>query len=131
MSYDLNFWREKPGVKLDPQAVYEMFCDGEEAVEGLENISGNLFIKKLAKSFNTWTREGDGDWVSKDSMSSIQVTYNTQWIRVDCRGDVSSKDMNAIIQIANDMGCALYDPQVPERFHQPPKKQIYIAGMRL
>ena len=37
MSYDLNFWRYKPGVKLDAQEVYEKL-NHEEIVDGLDDL---------------------------------------------------------------------------------------------
>ena len=37
MSYDINFWRYKPGISLDHQEVYEQLSDGKR-VEGLEDL---------------------------------------------------------------------------------------------
>ena len=37
MSYDIDFWKYKDGVRMNHQKVYERLCKGEQ-VEGLETL---------------------------------------------------------------------------------------------
>lgn len=114
MSYDLNFWSYKPGIKLDAQKVYEKLCDGE-AVEGLNDLPISAILDKIATAFKNWKREDDYSWVTYDASSSFQVTQSQQFFRVDC-GHMSNQDMDKFIEIALEFGCPLYDPQINERF---------------
>ena len=115
MSYDLNFWRyEDESAANDHQAVYERLSDGE-FVEGLREISVNEILDRIAKVFSAlgWTSEDEETWESEDGAFQIDIT--PQFLRFDCYG-MNGDDMNRLIEIGNQFGLPLYDPQVSTRF---------------
>ncbi len=113
MSYDLNFWKQKKGVNLDPQETYERLSDGEH-VEGLEDIPIEQMMEKVREAFSP-------GWIQHDSMTweadrkSFQVFTTPQFFRVDC-GGMTGEEMNLFIDIGIEFGCPLYDPQTGERY---------------
>jgi hypothetical protein len=117
MSYDLNFWKQQPGSTLDPQGVYERLSEGE-LVEGLEDLPIERIMTRIAETFTAeWERLGPNDWES--SQGSFQVSTTPQSFRVDCYG-LTGEVMNLIIEIGQEFGCPLYDPQTGVRFEDLP-----------
>lgn len=113
MSYDLNCWKEQPGVSLDPQAVYERLSEGEH-VDGLEELPITEILERVKESFGEgWTQLDDFTWEAPKK--SFQVFTTPQFFRVDC-GGMTGEEMNRFIEIGLEFGCPLFDPQVGERF---------------
>jgi hypothetical protein len=113
MSYDLNFWKEKPGVTLDPLQVYERLCDGHQ-VDGLEELPIGRILQRVREKFSAgWTQLDPVTWEAPKK--AFQVYTTPQLLRVDC-GGLTAEDMNAIIDIGLEFGCRLYDPQTGVRF---------------
>ena len=116
MSYDLNFWKYKPGVYLEHQSVYEQLSDGQ-AVDGVEELPIAAMIQDVALAFTEgWERVSDESWESEDR-GAFQLYTTPQFFRVDCYG-MEGEDMNRFIDVGLKYGCPLYDPQVPKRFDQ-------------
>jgi hypothetical protein len=117
MSYDLNFWKQQPGSILDPQGVYERLSEGER-VEGLEELPINRIMARIAETFTEgWERLDPENWES--SQGSFQVSTTPQSLRVDCYG-LTGEVMNLFIEIGQEFGCPLYDPQTGVRFEDLP-----------
>lgn len=113
MSYDLNFWKQKPGMTLDPQEIYERLCNGDR-VEGLEELPVEKMLASVRTAFaDGWTQLGALTWDGPEK--AFQIYTTSQYFRVDCYG-MSGEDMNVFIDIGSDFGCPLYDPQVGKRF---------------
>src|SRR5689334_11586383 len=117
MSYDLTFWRQEGSDIAPPSAIYGALQDGED-VDGLLPLPVEPVLDAIAQAYPTATR-GPGPyqlvWVSDNELDSFQVECSAQHVCVTCR-HVHSDDMNRIIDIVNDFGTALYDPQVDTRF---------------
>lgn len=115
MSYDLNFWKQKAGVKLDPQVVYEKLSDGKR-VKGLETLPIDQILTRFQEVFaKGWEQLDPLNWERKRSKGSFQIFTTPQYFRVDCYG-MSGEDMNKIVDIGLDFDCPLFDPQVGKRF---------------
>jgi hypothetical protein len=115
MSYDLNFWKQQPGSTLAPQGVYERLSEGER-VEGLEDLPIERIMTRIAETFTVeWERLGPNDWES--SQGSFQVSTTPQSFRVDCYG-LPGEVMDLFIEIGQEFGCPLYDPQTGVRFEE-------------
>ena len=115
MSYDLSFWRYKPGVRHDHQAVYTQLSDGGD-VEGLEDLPINTIVARIAQVFSDgWERLSDDVWESEGA--GFQVFTTKQYFAVTCYG-VEGEDMNKFIDVLTDFECRLYDPQVGRRFDE-------------
>ncbi|MFG0329946.1 MAG: hypothetical protein ACF8PN_08615 [Phycisphaerales bacterium] len=112
MSYDLNFWKYRPGVSLDHQATYEKLSDGQ-TVDGLEDLPIADMLARLNEVFADWDRVDDETWES--DRGTFQVFTTPQFFRVDCYG-MDGEDMIRIVEVASEFGCPLYDPQVTTRY---------------
>lgn len=113
MSYDLDFWRYKPGVVLNHQQVYEQLSDGQ-TVDGLEELPINDILARVKEVFADW-QQLDGANYDGGDRGAFQITTTPQLFRVDCWG-MDGEDMNRFIDVANEFDCPLYDPQVGERY---------------
>lgn len=122
MSYDLAFWRQTESYQGEPESTYHRLVEGD-SVEGLQVIDIETMLAAIQAQFPGVVREpnGDEEWMhyvredGKGSDSGFEVTWSSQHLLVTCRRS-SNEDMNAFIDIAQAGGCALYDPQVNERF---------------
>lgn len=113
MSYDLNFWRQRPSFEADPSLVYEKLSEGEH-VEGLEALPIDAILARIAEVFSEgWEQLDAQNWES--GRGAFQVTTTPQHFRVDCYG-MEGEDMNRFIDIGTAFGCPLYDPQTGVRF---------------
>jgi len=114
MSYDLNFWRYKPGISLDHQKTYELLSKGQ-MVDGLEDIPIDEMKKRVAEEFTKkgWEQFGKNGWESKKG--TFQIFTTSQFFRVDCYG-MQGEDMNIFLDVAHEFSCRLYDPQARKRY---------------
>ena len=113
MSYDLNFWKYKEGAETNHQTVYEALSEGQ-VVEGLEAIPIEDIVQRVGSVFGgQWERLSEVGWESANG--AFQLSYSSQFFRVDCNG-MSGDDMNKFIDIGNEFGCPLFDPQVGKRY---------------
>ena len=115
MSYDLNFWSyEDESAGADHRAVYERLAGGE-FVEGLHEIPVDEILDRIAEVFSAlgWTTEFENDWQSNNG--AFQIYTTPQFLRFDCYG-MNGEDMNYLIEIGNQFGLPLYDPQISTRF---------------
>jgi hypothetical protein len=102
MSYDLNFWKQQAGSRLDPQDVYQHLSEGDR-VEGLEDLPIDRILARIADIFAAgWEILGPNDWES--SQSSFQVSTTPQSFRVDCYG-LTGEAMNPFIDLGQEFGC--------------------------
>ncbi len=114
MSYDLDFWKYKEGVHLNHQKVYERLSNGEH-MDGLETLPIPEILAAVNGAFSVgWEHPDEESWEGGDR-GSFQVFTTMQFVRFDCYG-MEGEDMNRLIEIANNFGCALYDPQVGKRY---------------
>jgi hypothetical protein len=113
MSYDLDFWRYKEGVTLDHQKVYEQLSDGRR-VDGLEDLPVDAVIRRVTEVFTDWQKLDDVTF-DGGKRGGFRLSTTLQFFRIDCYG-MSVEDMNKFVDIGNEFGCPLYDPQVGQRF---------------
>jgi hypothetical protein len=113
MSYDLDFWRYKAGVKLDDERVYDALSDGQR-VDGLEDLPIDEIVRRLTESFADWQKLDDATFDGGER-GSFQVYTSPQFFRVDCYG-MNGDEMDKFVDIGTEFGCPLYDPQVGQRF---------------
>jgi hypothetical protein len=113
VSYDLNFWKQEPGVKLDARTVCERLSAGEH-VEGLEDLPIEGMLEKVRQAFAVgWSQLDPVTWEAP--RKSFQVFTTPQFFRVDC-GGMTGEEMNIFIDIGIEFGCPLYDPQTGQRY---------------
>lgn len=113
MSYDLNFWKQKRGVKLDAQETYERLSDGQH-VDGLDGLPIEQMMEGVRQAFSVgWTQLDSVTWEAP--RKSFQVFTTPQFFRVDC-GGMTGEEMNLFIEIGIEFGCRLYDPQTGMRY---------------
>jgi hypothetical protein len=113
MSYDLDFWRYKSGVALDHQSVYEQLSQGQR-VEGLDDLPIETMIRRVNEMFADWEKLDEATFEGGER-GSFQLFTTAQFFRVDTYG-MDGDDLNKLIEIGNEFGCPLYDPQVGQRY---------------
>lgn len=113
MSYDLDFWKYRPGIYLQHQELYERLLRGG-TVEGLQYLPVTEIRSRIAAVFGDWEQIGDDDW-EKEGKGAFRVFTTTQFIRIHCYG-MEGSEMNKFVDILYAYECPLYDPQVARRF---------------
>lgn len=113
MSYDLNFWRYKPRIRLVHQTVYEQLVDGQH-VDGLEDLAIDAIVRRVSETFSDWEKINDRTF-DGGARGGFEIFTTPQFFRVDCRG-LSDDAMNKFIDIGSEFGCPLYDPQAGQRY---------------
>ena len=114
MSYDLSFWKYKPGVTLKHQSTYDNLSEGTH-VEGVEDLPIQAMLTRLEAHFSDgWKQSEPMTWQSAER-GSFQVFTTPQLFRIDCY-DMDGEDMNRFIDLGAEFDCPLYDPQVSTRF---------------
>ena len=121
MSYDLAFWRQNETEQRLPVSLYSAFQDGQQ-VEGIPELPVDDFLASLMQAYPSAIREPNGSsewivWTSLDSSSMFEVWWTPQYICVSMR-PLNEDHAHELIDLASDVGCALYDPQTDERFAQ-------------
>lgn len=113
MSYDLSFWKyKKESSSNNHQIVYERLSNGE-FVEDLEEIPIEDILKRIQETFSTlgWTQADEETWEGESA--SFQIYTTPQFFRVDCYG--THEDLEHLIDITDEFGVPLYDPQTFRR----------------
>jgi hypothetical protein len=117
MSYDLCFWKERPGPRQNPQAVYEALLDGQR-VDGLLLFPTEEYLAAVREAFPEAAREDRAEeltWLSDRDRSSFSITWSPVHVLVNLRA-VSSEVGNRLVEIAASFDAPVYDPQTGERF---------------
>jgi hypothetical protein len=122
VSYDLVFWKQDKSEERLPRAIYESFLESQR-VTGIPNLPIEALMARLLETFPSAVREShDGDewlvWISADRPSSFQIVSRPQCVWASLR-PFDGDRANRVIEVANEFGCALYDPQTEQRFGLP------------
>ena len=118
MSYDLDFWKYKDGVRLNHQRVYEHLSEGRH-VEGLESLPISEIVVAVTKAFADGWEHSDLETWDGGERGTFQIYTTPQFVRFDCYG-MEGDGMNKLIDVATGFGCCLYDPQVGMRYGGEP-----------
>jgi hypothetical protein len=114
VSYDLNFWKyQQIEAVHDHASVYERLCD-EEDVEDLEVLPISAMVERIAELFEDWHRLDPLNFEC-EGQGSFQVSTTPRSVRIDCYG-MTGDNMNLFVDMGNEFGCPLYDPQTGVRF---------------
>lgn len=114
MSYDLTFWKQNPTCSTPPSSIYRDLLSGS-VVEGLETIPTTAFLARVHQKFPGITEEGGLVFWEGGNRGMFELYSSSQHVHFCCR-QLSVDDVNAVIEIAAEFDCPLYDPQVDRRF---------------
>ncbi len=126
MAYSLYFWRDISRDDRPADALCERLC-AEEDVDGLARLPVAEVKSRFLEAFPN-IDDGLTELSWEGAGSYFQVTWptgtkpgHTQAIFVECGYQLlqTAEVMNQIIDVANGLGCALYDPQTEQRYEQP------------
>ena len=126
MSYDLCFWRETSPHAVPPQVVSSQLTDLQESC-GIALLPVAKIKERFLASFpevedsgNELNWEGAGSYFQVSWPIGLKPGF-TAGIFVTCGYELLKTPdvVNRIIAVANEFGCALYDPQSDERNEQP------------
>ena len=114
MSYDLAFWKQRPTCTASPSQIHGELLDGR-AVDGLETIPTDEFVARVHQCFHGIVSEGGLTYWEGGERGMFELYSSGQHVHFCCR-DMEGEEMNALIDIAAEFECPLYDPQVDTRF---------------
>jgi hypothetical protein len=121
VSYDLAFWRQEEDFDGRPEDIYRQLLEGH-AVDGLVAIGVATVLAAARERFPAMTQIDPAStwllWESADAQAVMELAWSDRHVHAVCRS-MTEDDMNELIDICLDAGCALYDPQLGERFSQP------------
>ena len=112
MSYDIDFWRYKEGVRLNHQKVYERLSNGHH-VDGLETLPIPEITAAVKAAFSNWEHPDEETWDGGER-GTFQIFTTPPFFRFDCYG-MEDDGLDRLIEIAKSFGCPLYDPQAGKR----------------
>jgi hypothetical protein len=116
MSYDLAFWKQKPTCTVQPSVIYHDLLDGVQ-VECLETIPTADFVARVQQTFPGIIEDGGLVFWDGGKQGFFELYSSDQHVHFCCR-ELSSDDMNTLIDIAVKFQCCLYDPQNDKRYDE-------------
>ncbi len=117
MSYDIFFWREQPGARIDPEQV---LSELEDTVEfpGVISLSLDTVRQAFIREFPDITDGGSSlDWEGDGSYFQVGFTFlderTVSSTTICCGYELlkSSRAMQRLASVASSLGCRVYDPQ--------------------
>jgi hypothetical protein len=114
MSYDLTFWVQKPTCTQVPSKIYSQLLEGR-VVDGLDDIPTPELINRIRQLFPGITTDSGLTFWEGGERGMFELYSSDQHIHFCCR-QMSSDDMNALIDVAAEFECRLYDPQEDKRY---------------
>ncbi|SDH32023.1 hypothetical protein SAMN04488062_10632 [Flavobacterium omnivorum] len=115
--YELLFWKYLEGIYLNHHEVYEALIEEEAHIEGLEELPVQVILNRIASVFSKWEKVDDKSWKNNNGVGAFHIRTTPQSIKIDCYG-TEGKTMDALVNIMEEFKCALYDPQVPQRYDE-------------
>lgn len=117
MSYDLYFWRERPGIEVDAE---RLLSELEDTVQfpGIVGVPLDIIRQEFRREFPEVTG-GDGslEWEGHGSYFQVDFTFLTErtvsMIAVSFGYDLlkSPQVIQQLEKVAESLGCRIYDPQ--------------------
>lgn len=120
MSYDLYFWRQDETVTDAPEALLEKLSNGP--VTGVSDLDLPALQADVLASLPGFVIESHTPtqiMLSRQAGGAFDLGWGTQHVSASAYGDITGNDWNAIIDVMNAAGMAVYDSQTGERFLQP------------
>ena len=99
---------------MPPSHIYRELVDGR-AVESLETIPTAAFVARVHQKFPGIIENGGLVFWEGGKRGMFELYSSDQHVHFCCR-QMSGDDMNALIDIAADFQCPLYDPQDDKRY---------------
>ncbi|SHG05122.1 hypothetical protein SAMN05444396_10439 [Flavobacterium segetis] len=113
--YELLFWNYIEGIYLNHHEVYEAIIEEQSDIDGLEELPVQIILNRIAKVFLKWEKVDERSWKNNDGLGAFHIRTTPQSIKIDCYG-TEGKTMDTLVNIMEEFNCALYDPQVPQRY---------------
>lgn len=117
MSYDLYFWREGPGAKIDMDRLFDELDDAVE-FPGIVSLPLETVKQAFRQQFpgikdggSSLDYEGDGSYfqvaftfLDERTVSRTSVSCGYELLK-------SPHAMERLASVASSLGCRIYDPQ--------------------
>ncbi len=120
MGRQLVFWKYEDNVRLDDKKVYEKICDQED-IDGLLPLPINEILLQINSVFSRYNKLDDYNFESANGSFTLYITERS--VIFDCSWGLPEAELNKMIDIMNEFGCPLYDPQIEVRFKVIKKEQ--------
>jgi hypothetical protein len=117
MSYDIYFWREQPGAKIDIKRLFRELNDTVE-FPGIVGVPLETVRQAFRHEFPEVTGgAGSLDWEGDGSYFQVGYTFlderTASRIEVFCGYELlkNPQTMKRLEMVATSLGCRIYDPQ--------------------
>ncbi len=118
---EMVFWKLKPGASMEPKTLYEKlrFIKTCAKVKAVEILPVEEIVSRLEELFPGWERKKGRELpafqkVQPDEPWNVQEVslygYENKMLSVTCT-NLSEKDRNAVVQVMETFGCAVYSPE--------------------
>jgi hypothetical protein len=122
MSFDLWFCNQSEECHLQPDEVADRLLAAEE-VAGLVPLDVGAIMARFTHEFagieqitsDSSSEPTQPDWHSAEAGGSFLVDWSKLFFCVRSYG-ATSDELNRVIDLALELGCALYDPQTGVRY---------------
>ena len=117
MSYDLYFWRQQPGIEVDPEQLLDELQDTVQ-FPGVVGMPLDTVGQAFRKEFPEVTGgAGSLDWEGEGSYFQAAFTFlderTASMITVFCGHELlkSQQTIRRLERVAASLDCRIYDPQ--------------------
>ena len=120
MSYDLYVWKQSDQRDREPDEILDALMDARD-FSGLEKLAVTAIVERVKSAFPdvnvTHSPNGDEpillEWSSQQDGSFVMEWDNPylMWIDYRIKSDAA---FEAIIDMAEELGCTIYDPQMQD-----------------
>ena len=114
MSYDMWFWKQSESCRHRPTTIVQRVCEGGNLV-GVAKLDLDAVKDRIANAFPGFEMNMH-DAGSQYFTIELYPPYAFQIVSTPPENDDVIEMLNAIIDIASEFNCVLYDPQTGERY---------------
>lgn len=115
MSYDLWFWNQTKKCSHRPETVVRRLCEGGR-LTGIESLDLDAIEARLIDCFPKF-RGNMYHTKARYFTLDKYPPYGFQIVSTPPQDKKTAEMLNKIIDVANEFGCALYDPQSGQRYN--------------
>ncbi len=112
MSYDINFWKPKPGATTPAGEIYSKL-NNQQPLDELEPLPLDAIFARLTEAFPSYDPTEEFPLVELPE-GAMEVSHGPQHVRFDFRGPETGAEKAKVWQIMSGFGCVCYDPQTGE-----------------
>lgn len=130
VSYDIYFWRQDGSVQDSPEELLDKLMS-EGPVAGVVEIDADALGRNIIAALPAFVVEESTPaqtMLQRETGGAFDIQWYPQCVSVSAHRPIDGDDWNAIIDVMNGAGLAVYDAQLAERFYQPDPTALAASG---